>query len=154
MTLEPLFLIAPLLVAAIYFDLRYLRIPNLISIALVGVFAAYAFVAAPDDLLTRLLVAAVVFALGFLAFAARLVGGGDVKLLPALLLFIPADGLILFANLFSAALLIGVAIVVALRRSRLAGASGWKSLSQPRAFPMGLSIGFAGLAYPIVCKLV
>lgn len=154
MSVEPLFLIAPLLLAAIYFDLRYLRIPDLISVALIVVFAVYAIVATPDDLLTRISVAAGVFALGFLAFAARLVGGGDVKLLPALLLFIPVQGLILFANVFSLSLLIGVAIIVALRRTGLAAASGWKSLSQPRAFPMGLSIGLAGLTYPILARLM
>lgn len=150
MTVEPLFFVAPLLLAAIYFDLRYLRIPDLISLALIVVFAIYAVVATPDDLLTRILVATGVFGLGFLAFAARLVGGGDVKLLPALLLFIPVQGLILFANVFSVSLLVGVAIVVALRRTSFAAATGWKSLSQPRAFPMGLSIGLAGLSYPIL----
>lgn len=154
MTIEPLFVIAPLLLSAIYFDLRYLRIPDLITVLLVGVFVICAVLFTPDDLAIRLSVAAGVFALGFAAFSARLVGGGDVKLLPALLLFIPANGLILFANLFSLSLLAGVAAIVLLRQSRFATASGWKSLSQPRAFPMGLSIGLAGLIYPILAYTV
>ncbi len=153
MTVEPLFVIAPLLVCVIYFDLRYLRIPDILSLSIVAVFAFYAVLFAPDDLLIRISVAAAVFGLGFAAFAVQIVGGGDVKLLPALLLFIPADGLILFANLFSVSLLAAVAIILTLRLSPTAGASGFKSLSQPRALPMGLPIGLAGLSYPLLVHL-
>ncbi len=149
----PLLLSAPLLILAAYYDLRFLRIPDLISVALITIFVFSALFYTPDDLMTRLLAAAVVFGIGFLAFSLRLVGGGDVKLLSALMLFIPTNGIILFANLFSVSLLIGVASIIALRRKRCASCAGWKSLSKPKAFPMGISIALAGLTYPLVSGL-
>ena len=154
MTTATLLLIGPLLIAAAYCDLRFLRIPNAISLFLVAVFVGAALTSPPDDVAVRLAAFAAVFGLGFLAFAYRLVGGGDVKLLSALVLVIPADGLILFANLFSLSLLIGVATILLLRRTPLAAASGWKSLSEGRNFPMGISIALAGLAYPALSALV
>lgn len=153
MGLGPLMLISPLLLLAAYCDLRFLRIPNIISLAIIAIFVVSILIATPVDLMTRLLVAAVVFGSGFLAFALRLIGGGDVKLLSALVLFVPTHGLPLFANLFSAALLVGVASIIALRRSPLIGKLDWKSLSQPRAFPMGLSIALAGIIFPIAAGL-
>lgn len=154
MDFDPLLLIAPLLVFAAYWDLRFLRIPDIISVAVVTAFVFCALLSAPDDLMTRLLVTMVVFGIGVLAFAFRLVGGGDVKLFSALVLFIPADRLILFANVFSVSLLIGIGGIVALRRSRFAGVVQWKSLSEPRAFPMAVSIAFAGLTYPVLASFV
>lgn len=153
MVLVPLILISPLLVLAAYCDLRFLRIPNLISLAIIAIFGVSVLLDAPDDLMTRLLAASVVLGLGFLAFAARLVGGGDVKLLSALVLFVPTHGLPLFSYLFSVALLVGVASILALRRSALVGKVNWKSLSQPKAFPMGLSIALAGLTFPMAVGL-
>lgn len=153
MGIEPLLLIAPLLIAAAYCDLRFMRIPNSISLILVAVFVVAALLYPPPDVLTRLTAASIVFGLGFTAFGFHLIGAGDVKLLSALVLFIPANGLILFANLFSASLLIGVASILLLRRSRFAGAPGWKSLSGSRKFPMGISIALAGLAFPAAVGL-
>ena len=149
MGLGPLILISPLLLLAAYCDLRFLRIPNIISLAILAIFVVSVLIGTPADLMTRLLAAVVVFGLGFLAFAFRLIGGGDVKLLSALVLFVPTHGLTLFANLFSAALLVGVASIIALRRSPSISKVDWKSLSQPKAFPMGLSIALAGLTFPI-----
>ena len=154
MDFDPIFLAAPLLVCAAYCDLRFLRIPDIISVALVVVFVFCTLLSAPDQLMTTLLAAAIVFALGFLAFGFRLIGGGDVKLLSALMLFIPPPELIVFANVFSGSLLIGVATIVALRRSKVAGMAGWKSLSQPRSFPMGLSIALAGVAFPFIAAVI
>lgn len=143
----PLALIAPLLVLAAYCDLRFLRIPNMISILIVAVFAMTVYDTVPDDLVARLVAASLVFVAGFAAFAARLVGGGDVKLLTALVLFIPTDRLMLFANVFAISLLIGVAVVVSLRHGQLASPARWKFAGQPKSFPMGLSIAMAGVGF-------
>ena len=146
--------IAPLLVLAAYCDVRHLRIPDVISVAMVGIFAVSAFVSMPDDLGARLAAAGGVFAVGFVAFAARLVGGGDVKLLSALMLFVASDHWLLFANILSVALLVGVAGIVAARSARFSGAERWKSLVVPRAFPMAVSIAMAGLSLPVLARLV
>lgn len=138
-------ILVPILIYAAYCDLRYMRIPNAISLALTVLFALSVLVAPPADLASRIAVAAAIFAIGYIGFSLRLVGGGDVKFLAALALFVPASALVLFANLFSAALLLGVAFIVAAQRSPLAQA-GWKSFSARGRFPMGLSISMAGLA--------
>jgi prepilin peptidase CpaA len=152
--LAPLVLIAPLLALAAVSDLRRLRIPNVISLLMLAVFAGTLLVVPAPDLAGRGIAAGVVFALGFLAFLRGLVGAGDVKLLSVLVLFIPTGGLILFANLFSVALLAGVALILTLRRLPLREGHGWASLAGPRRFPMGISIAAAGIAYAPVAMML
>jgi len=153
MDLMPLVLVAPLLAWGAVSDLRRMRIPNAVSLVLVAVFAVAAAVAPPDDLLPRVAIAAAVFAAGLLAYLFGLFGGGDVKMLSALLLFVPVPTLLLFAYVFSAAMLVGIAAVLALRRLPAARRSGWKSISGATGFPMGLSIALAGLAHPAAAAL-
>jgi prepilin peptidase CpaA len=142
--------IAPLLIAVAYFDLRYLRIPNLLSIAGFAAFIVFAAVYPPADLLPRLAVAATVFLLGVAGFALRLLGGGDVKFLPVLMLFVPLHLLVSFGNVFSASLLLGVALVALLRRLPGIADAGWASFGGRGKFPMGVSIALAGLSFPWV----
>lgn len=149
MTLLPLILLAPVLFAVAYCDLRFMRIPNLISLLAIALFVLCALAFPPADLLTRLGGASAVLALGLLAFAFHLVGGGDVKFLAALMLFIPTSALVLFANIFSAALLTGIVLILGLRRIPATRTWGWKSFDGTKKFPMGLSIALAGLATPI-----
>lgn len=148
--LLPLVMLSPVLVAVAYFDLRYLRIPNVLTLIGLGILLLALIIAPPQDLLARLVFAGSVFVVGFLAFALRLVGGGDVKILLPLLLAVPTSGLLVFANVFSAAMLLGIALVLAARRLPGAANMGWKSLATTRGFPMGLSIAMAGLGFPLV----
>lgn len=150
MTYQPMFLLLPILAAVAWCDLRMLRIPNLLPLAMVLVFCAAVVAAPPSDLLARLVVAGLVFGFGFLGFALRMVGGGDVKALSALMLFVPAGSVVLFANLFALSLILGVVTVLSLRRLPLAAAQGWKSLTGPVRFPMGISIAMAGIAHPLL----
>jgi prepilin peptidase CpaA len=149
--LVPLVTLAPLLLVTIWFDLRFLRIPNV----LVGAVVATAIVLAPflltwPDSLTRIVVAGVVFAAGFAGFMCRLIGGGDVKMLAALMLFVPLNQMAAFCLLFAAALLIGIGAVQALRAFAHRPGSIWGVLREKHRYPMGLSIGMAGLALPWV----
>lgn len=159
-SLIPLIVIAPILVAVAWGDLRHLRIPNALALAAVAVFVVASLIAPPADLAWRLVVAASVLVLGFAAFCLRLFGGGDVKMLAALMLFIPVPTLMLFSWVFSAAMLAGIALILGLRRSpMLAGAArGWKGLSPESArlgrFPMGISIALAGLVHPVAVTLL
>ena len=137
--LIPLVLIAPLLVWMAYGDLRSLRIPNLLCIVMVAVFAATALIAPPPDLVARLVVAGAVFAIGFVTFCLGLFGGGDVKALSALFLFVPVATLPLFCMVFSASMMIGIAFVLGLRAIPATGALDWASMDRSRKFPMGVS---------------
>lgn len=149
MSLVPLILISPILVAVAYCDLRFMRIPNVLSVLILAIFVTASLIDPPDDLLARIAVAAAVFGLGFTGFCFRMLGGGDVKILSALMLFVPLASLVLFAYIFSAAMLVGIAAILTLRRLPLATDHGWKSISGSTRFPMGVSIALAGIVHPL-----
>jgi len=79
---------APLLVAAVW-DIATFRIPNTLTVAYLVLFAIAALLAAgPVDWLGHLAAFGLVFAVGVCLFALRLFGGGDVKLLIVLGLWV------------------------------------------------------------------
>lgn len=145
--------LCPLLLAAAYCDLRYMKIPNLISLVLVAAFLLGAAVQPMPDLAFRLMAAGITLVVGFGAFALRLFGGGDVKLLAALMLYVPAEGFGPFTYVFSAAMLLGMGFVLLARRIPRSGEGTWKFLAGKREFPMGISIALAGLALPLVAPV-
>ncbi|MBF9043540.1 hypothetical protein HKCCE4037_09385 [Rhodobacterales bacterium HKCCE4037] len=141
-------LLVPLLGAVIYFDLRLMRLPNLLSWLFVLVFlVSLPWAADWRDAGFQVLAAAIVFAIGLAANAAKLVGGGDVKVLAALVLNIPTGALLLFFGLLCGALFFGI-LVLELVRRRVSPPTGWRALDEKKGrFPVGLSIGLAGLAH-------
>lgn len=145
--------LAPVMVAVALHDLRYMRIPNSLTLIAIGILAVVAITFPPSDYLIRLTVALSVLALGMLGFVFRLFGGGDVKILSALMLAIPSHGLVTFAYVFSAAMFAGIAIVLSLRQFPTTASWGWKSFGGSSGFPMGLSIALAGLSFPLVVLL-
>ncbi len=149
MSFVPLILISPILIAVAYCDLRFMRIPNVLSVLIVAIFVISSLIYPSDDLIARITVAAAVFALGFTGFCFRMLGGGDVKILSALMLLVPLHSLALFAYIFSAAMLVGIVAILAVRRLPLAVGHGWKSISGSTRFPMGVSIALAGIAHPL-----
>jgi hypothetical protein len=64
------------------------------------------------------------------------------------MLFIPAQGLVLFSFLFSASMIFGVIAILGLRRLPQTDNYHWKSLSGSTKFPMGISISLAGICCP------
>jgi prepilin peptidase CpaA len=152
--LVPLLMLAPVLVAVGYFDLRYLRIPNLLSLIGLGIFALSFPLLGWSEVGTRLGVAAAVLLVGTLAFAARLFGGGDVKILSVLMLFIPSGSLMLYSWGFSAALILGILLVLVLRRTPVVRHSSWEGIRSHGKFPMGISIALSGLFHPVAIQLI
>lgn len=85
----PIALFSVLLATAVYTDLREYRIPNAITFAIAALFPAQVLVpGAVADPLGALLVAAAVLAVGTGLFAFGYLGGGDVKLLAAVSLWV------------------------------------------------------------------
>ncbi len=85
-------------------DYRRLHIPNMVSIVLAAAFFPFALLAGPAiPLLPHLLIAGAVFVVLFVSFALGWLGGGDVKLASAIMLWAgPAQGanfVVLFALL-------------------------------------------------------
>lgn len=143
----PLLAVSPLLLIMMGTDLRQMRIPNWLVLGMLAVFAVTApFSLHWAEIGLRVVVALCVFIVFIGLYALNLFGGGDVKALAALLLFVPFSALSLFAYVFSAAMLVGIGGIVLLRRAVGSPESRWVALARPGEFPMGVSIGMAGLA--------
>ncbi|MBS8225606.1 prepilin peptidase [Vannielia litorea] len=154
--LLPLVMAAPLLAWMAVSDFVWMRIPNMLVLAMLGLFA----VAAPlclgfDAIVGRLAVGAIVLAAGFVAFLFGVLAGGDVKALAALQLFIPLgrEPIALYGLTFSAAMLAGLILMLVLRRVAGGPQAAFLSLSVAQGYPMGISIALAGIAYPFVAGL-
>jgi prepilin peptidase CpaA len=113
-----IWLFCAVLVWAATSDLARLRIPNEISIAIVGLYAAYVLSAhRPVALEGALITAGLVLAVGFALFAFRALGGGDVKLIAAVALWAgPAH---IATLLLATALIGGLLAVVAVTPFRM-----------------------------------
>lgn len=153
MQLLPLILLAPLLLYVGYSDLRYMRIPNWLSLLALALFTVTLPVIGLPEAGWRLLAAAIVFCLGFIGFAFRMFGGGDAKFLGALILFIPSQSLTLYAYVFSAAMLVGIGILLAARTLPASRESSWVGIASAGKFPMGISIAMSGLVHPFAMML-
>lgn len=157
MAMEPylgLFLAIPFLIAMAFCDLRYMEIPKWVSRGFIAIFVVMAFLVVPwMESAARLAVAGGVFAAGFAAFALRLIGGGDVKALSALMLLIPTSSLTVFMLALAACLMVGVVAVLMTRRLCGGPQTEWEFL-RSAAFPMGISIAGAGLVLPMASVIL
>lgn len=113
-------------------------VPSMVAVLGVVSLALGGFAAGP------IAVAAALFLLGFAAFALGLVGGGDVKLLAAVGLWIPPAAL---HDFFTVMALTGavLALVVVARRRLLAAVTG-AAVAEPASVPYGAAIA-AGAGY-------
>jgi prepilin peptidase CpaA len=140
---------------AVVSDFSSLRIPNWIPLALTGAFAVVAVLDIDQAaLLARVGLAAVAFLLGFAFFAANWLGGGDVKLLAAIVLWTGLESTAEFVVLMAA---IGgvMALVLILVRSHSLLFFGvaqrvWLvrrlvELGERGQCPYGVAIGLAAL---------
>lgn len=139
-------LLAALMAAVIWCDLKFMRLPNLLVLMLVVVFAATVTWKLPLAVLgARVGVALAVLVLGAMANAAKLLGGGDVKVLAALVLFFPREQLLAFAFTLCICMIVGIVALVMLRRILRGKGATWRGLQEGARYQMGLSIGAAGL---------
>lgn len=149
MELVPLVLNTPILLFAAVSDLRGLKIPNKLALISVVVFCLTCPLLPFPEVVARLLAAAATFAVLIVMFALRLLGGGDVKILAALMLFIPSYSLPLFGFVLSIALLISIALLVLARAIVRATETGFAGFDANGAVPMGVPIAWAGIAHLI-----
>ncbi len=150
----PLVLVTPFLVVMAHGDLKRLKISNRLVLGMLVAFVACAPLLLPlPEIGFRAMAAAVVFLLGLAGFAFGLWGGGDVKALSAVILFLPSDALTVFAFVFSASMFAGIAAVLTLRALAGKPDSPWRSLRPQAGFPIGLSIALSGISLPPVIAL-
>jgi prepilin peptidase CpaA len=135
-----LVILALLLLAACWFDLRSRTIPNELNLAIALLAVPFWWasgLAFWPDIAWQLGLAALVFGLFAGAFALGMMGGGDVKMLGAIALWLPGGGLLALIVIMSLAG--GVLTLVMAVRHRLASREG------PLEVPYGLAIAFGGL---------
>ncbi|MFO6465620.1 prepilin peptidase [Jannaschia sp. KMU-145] len=141
----------PICIYVAYTDLSQMKIRNTAVLALFVVFVvAGIFVIAPlVDYLWRFVHLAVILAVGFLLTMIRAVGAGDAKFAAAMAPFIALpdvpDVLILFAILLIVTW-VGHRVLRAVPAVR-ALAPDWRSWSEKKDFPMGITLAATHLAY-------
>jgi prepilin peptidase CpaA len=131
---------AGLFIASAVTDILYLRIPNAFVLALVALFAAACIVMPPKSILMgHVAPAVVVFALMAGLFYLGKLGGGDVKLLSAAVLWIGLAKLgpfLIALSLFGALAI----LVFAVFRTQVAAALAWTGVRLGRAIPAPASL--------------
>jgi prepilin peptidase CpaA len=123
-------------------DCRSYTIPNRLPAALVLLYPAFVLTAPQGvDWMQAVLSAVLVFAIGAVFFSRGWMGGGDVKLMAAAMLWAsPAFGFVFLAG---TALAGGILAAGHILRRRLAAANGAEAA--PAALPYGAAIAAGGL---------
>ena len=146
--MDPQFLlllaVLPIILASAASDLRALIIPNSHVLTALALFLLAApFLLAWPEILSRLITASITFAAGFVLFILRLFGGGDVKMMPVLLLFVPSTSLVQFLQLFAISLLIVSLGALMLQAAPVAKRLGWESTRMKRHVPVGVAMALS-----------
>ncbi len=128
-----------LCLAAAWTDMKDMRIPNLLVLGGLVLFLLVAPFLGWDDVLWRLTLALPTFAVCFGLFALHLVGGGDAKFFPVMVLFLPPSQFTTFLLCFSGGLALALALLAIGRRLPGSDASGWRALRERKRFPMAVA---------------
>lgn len=140
----------PLMLYVIWSDLKSLRIPNWVVLAVVAVFLVTGLWGLPlETFLWRLVHGLVVLVIGFLIFAVAggKVGGGDMKLVAALVPFIAGAHAILVLGIYAVVTFAGLFVHRLIRAYLRGRQTGWLALDQKIYFPVGLILGLTILIY-------
>jgi prepilin peptidase CpaA len=137
---------AVLLIWAAVEDIQRLTISNWVSLGIVGLYPIHVLTSPVGvDWPWSVVIAFGTFAVGFILFALKMVGGGDVKLLSATSLW-SAPALFPSFIMFTAIAGGVVGLVILLRRRRLAPAAADGVVgTEPAVMPYGVAIAAGGL---------
>lgn len=139
--------------SAAYSDIRTLRIPNAISIAvavlgLLRILLLWLLFSDPVTALYTIASAVIVFLIGIVLFARRFIGGGDVKLLTATVLVVGCHDLFLFFMIMSICGALLAIVMLTLKHSFLPAYLGPRfaafAATTKTMVPYGVAIGIAG----------
>ncbi|HVH75891.1 MAG TPA: prepilin peptidase [Stellaceae bacterium] len=145
---------AGVIITAAFEDCRRLIIPNPLVLALLALWPLELIVGpapiAPLPLLAAIGCASLVFAIGAALFARGLIGGGDVKLLAAAVLWSGAGGtpqLVILTGLFGGVLALFLLTPLGMQLSALRGAAlgPADSALESNSVPYGLAIAAAAI---------
>ncbi|WP_039017514.1 A24 family peptidase [Halocynthiibacter namhaensis] len=141
--------VLPICLFVAWNDMKFMKIPNVLVLAMLAVFLVLGPIALGfDTYLWRLVHFAVILLAGFILNATGQLGGGDAKFCAAMAPFIAYGDLVLFLGILAASLLAAFFGHRALRmfpRIQMLTPE-WKSWSEHK-FPMGLALGMAMVIY-------
>ncbi|MBA3910757.1 MAG: hypothetical protein C0524_12990 [Rhodobacter sp.] len=144
--------LTPVIVASAISDLRRLKIHNRHVLVALAIFVLLApFLLDFQELSMRFLVGIVTFGIGFTLFALHLIGGGDAKMMPVVMLFVPSDELAHFLRIFALALGAVSLCMLLVQRAPAFRRVAWSSVLEHRHVPVGVAIAISVvlLAYSI-----
>ena len=144
-----LLLAAPLCLYAAWSDLKFMRIPNWLSIAALVGFIVLGLIFLPISLIGwRLLAGFVVLVIGFLLNMMGILGGGDAKFGAAMIPFIAYGDFGTFALIFAGMLILTLILHRLARATPIKNlAPDWESWHSGKFFPMGSAISSAVIFY-------
>lgn len=140
----------PLMGYTMYSDLRTLRIPNWVVLAVLGVFVVTGLWGLPPETFGwRLLngVIALLIGFGIYAISRGKVGGGDMKLLAALVPFIAGAHVLFVLVVYTFVTIVALFIHRFIRAMLKGRQTGWIAIDQKIYFPVGLVLGLTILIY-------
>jgi prepilin peptidase CpaA len=143
------FLLLVLFVAAAM-DLRHYRIPNALIVLGLALFLATAATLGLDEASSRLLQGGITFAICFTLFGLGLMGGGDAKLFPVVLLFVPFGEVATYLFCLAFGLALGLGGLTFLRRRQIAPSGDWAAFERQDGFPVGLAIAISAVTFAAV----
>lgn len=148
--MTPFLILLPVLFVAAVLDLRHYRIPNALVVLGLGLFLATAVMLEIDEASARLVQGGIAFAICFVLFGLGLMGGGDAKLFPVVLLFIPTGEVATYLFCLAFGLALGIGGLTFLRRRQIAPSGDWAAFERPEGFPVGLAIAISAAAFAAV----
>lgn len=135
---------------AIWTDFSSMRIPNLVSIAMIVLFVVVAPFTLPlDEIPWRLLTAVAVFAIGLALYALGQMGAGDVKFAATVFLFVDPSDVTFFIRILGIMALAGLLThrLVARVPAARAMATHWTSWTAKGVFPYGVALSSSLIYY-------
>lgn len=148
--MAPFLLLLPILFVAATLDLRHYRIPNTLIVLGLGLFLASGVTIGLDEASARLLQGGITFAICFVLFGLGLMGGGDAKLFPVVLLFIPTGEVATYLFCLAFGLASGLGALGFLRKRDIAPPGNWAAFERHEGFPVGLAIAISAVAFAAV----
>ena len=140
----------PLMLYVMWSDLKSLRIPNRVVLAVLAVFVVTGLWGLPlETFLWRLAQGLIVLLIGFAVYAVAggKVGGGDMKLIAVLVPFVAGAHVLLVLVIYTVVTFAGLFIHRLIRAYLRGRQTGWLAFDQKIYFPVGLILGVTILIY-------
>jgi prepilin peptidase CpaA len=140
----------PIVIGSAISDFLHLKIRNHQVLAALILFMVVApLLLDMQEAKFRLLAAILTFGICFALFCMRLIGGGDAKMMPVVLLFVPSTETVLFLRLFAGTLaLVSLGVLFFQFAPRLRRV-GWSAAREHRQVPVGVAMALSVAALTV-----